>query len=99
MSSLKELVTALLPKLKFNGDAFINGKYVKALSGKVFSTENPATRAKLADIAECDKEDVDLAVKVAKDAFESGVWSRLHPSERKKVLFRFASITLITKRC
>ena len=34
-------------KLKFEGRAFINGKYVNAIDGKKFETINPATGKKL----------------------------------------------------
>jgi aldehyde dehydrogenase (NAD+)/gamma-glutamyl-gamma-aminobutyraldehyde dehydrogenase len=33
--------------LKFEGRAFINGKYVNAIDGKKFDTINPATGEKL----------------------------------------------------
>jgi acyl-CoA reductase-like NAD-dependent aldehyde dehydrogenase len=35
---------------------------------------------------------VDFAVEKARDAFEDGRWSRLHPSERKEVLIRLAKL-------
>jgi gamma-glutamyl-gamma-aminobutyraldehyde dehydrogenase len=35
---------------------------------------------------------VDFAVEKARDAFEDGRWSRLHPSERKAVLIRLAKL-------
>jgi gamma-glutamyl-gamma-aminobutyraldehyde dehydrogenase len=44
---------------------------------------NPATGEVIAKVAACDAEDVDFAVEKARDAFEDGRWSRLHPSERK----------------
>jgi len=48
---------------------FINGKWCKAKSGKVFSTDNPASGKKLASISEAGKSDVDSAVRAAKLAF------------------------------
>jgi aldehyde dehydrogenase (NAD+)/gamma-glutamyl-gamma-aminobutyraldehyde dehydrogenase len=38
---------AIATKLKFEGRAFINGKYVNAIDGKKFDTINPATGEKL----------------------------------------------------
>ena len=38
---------------------FINGKWCKAKSGKVFRTDNPASGKKLASISEAGKSDVD----------------------------------------
>jgi 4-guanidinobutyraldehyde dehydrogenase/NAD-dependent aldehyde dehydrogenase len=46
----------------------------------------------LAPVASTDAADVDLAVAAARRAFESGVWSRRAPRERKKVLLRFAQL-------
>ncbi|MBD1601299.1 aldehyde dehydrogenase [Pseudomonas typographi] len=79
-------------KLVFNGDAFIGGRYVKALSGKTFDTLNPATGAVLAQVAEGDQADVERAVACAKQAFERGTWSRMAPAERKRRLLRFADL-------
>src|SRR5690606_13571003 len=76
--------------LKPEWRAFIDGQYRPALSGKTFATINPATGKVIAEIAACDGEDVDLAVASARKAFESGVWSRRAPAERKQVLLRFA---------
>ena len=46
-------------------------------SGKTFETRDPRTGHLLAKVAEGDKEDVDLAVKAARDAFDHGKWPRL----------------------
>jgi gamma-glutamyl-gamma-aminobutyraldehyde dehydrogenase len=72
--------------------AFIDGGYRPALSGATFETVNPATGAKLADVAACGAEDVDLAVRKAREAFEDGRWSKRHPAERKDVLIRLAKL-------
>jgi len=48
---------------------FINGKWCKAKSGKVFSTDNPASGKKLASNSETGKSDVATAVSAAKLAF------------------------------
>ncbi|UWQ85790.1 aldehyde dehydrogenase [Leisingera caerulea] len=72
--------------------AFIDGKFRPAASGKTFETVNPATGGKLADIAACGAADVDAAVEKAREAFDDGRWSRLHPSERKDVLIRLCKL-------
>ena len=83
---------AIAKKLKFEGRAFINGKYVNAIDGKKFETINPATSEKLCMVAKCNHKDVDLAVKVSRKAFNSGVWSRSSPEHRKEVLLKFAEL-------
>jgi len=70
----------------------INGKWVQALGGGSFPTFNPATGEPIANIAAGDKADVDLAVKAARAAFESGPWSRLTASERGRLLLKLADL-------
>jgi 4-(gamma-glutamylamino)butanal dehydrogenase len=73
-------------------NAWIDGGYRPAMSGKTFDTVNPATGAVLGTVAACDAADVDLAVQKAREAFEDGRWSRLHPTARKDVLVRLAKM-------
>ncbi|WP_171173119.1 aldehyde dehydrogenase [Ruegeria sp. HKCCD8929] len=72
--------------------AFIDGSFRPAASGNTFETVNPATGEKLADIAACGAEDVDFAVLKAREAFDDGRWSKMHPSDRKDVLIRLAKL-------
>ena len=72
--------------------AFIGGELLNSRSGKMFVTWNPATGQKIADITECEKIDVEIAILSARKAFDSGVWSRQSPTSRKKVLLRFAGL-------
>ncbi len=74
---------------------FIDGKFQKG-NGPLMETVNPATGDVLVKISTADAKDVDFAVGKAREAFEQGHWSRLHPSERKDVLIRFCK--LITRR-
>lgn len=67
---------------------FIDGKFVSPKSRSWFSTVNPATEEKLADIASAGKADVNAAVLAAKKALPK--WSKLAGSERAKYLYRFA---------
>jgi gamma-glutamyl-gamma-aminobutyraldehyde dehydrogenase len=78
--------------LKFRDQAFIDGKFVPAQSGRRFDSINPATDAVLASVAECDAADVDLAVGAARRAFDDGRWSRKSPGDRKAVMLRLADL-------
>ena len=78
--------------LRFHNKAFIGGTYVDAASGKAFDCVNPATGRVLTKVAECDKEDVNRAVKAARSAFDKGHWSRMAPAQRKKRLQKFADL-------
>ncbi len=79
-------------KLKLEGRAFINGKYVDAIDGQKFENINPATGDVLCSVAKCNHKDVDVAVKAARKAFESGVWSKTAPEFRKEILLKFAEL-------
>ena len=94
MSNFLTLVEyeTIAQNLSFPTKAFINGKFVDAVSGKTMDSINPATGKKIATIASCGKEDVELAVKAARKTFESGVWSQMHPTERKKICLKFAEL-------
>ena len=59
---------------------FIGGQWVPAASGKTFETINPATEEVIANVAEGDREDVDRAVKAAREAFETGPGPRWTPA-------------------
>jgi len=70
----------------------INGKWVNSVSGKTFPTYNPATGEVLAHVAEGDKQDIDLAVKAARKAFDQGPWRKLTASERGKLIWKLADL-------
>lgn len=94
----KEEYRAIADELSFPTGAYIDGGYRPAASGRVFATVNPATGETLVEIAACDGSDVNLAVEKAREAFDNGVWSRMHPSDRKDVLIRFAKLLTRNRR-
>ena len=70
----------------------IGGKWVEAVSGKTFDTYNPSTGEVLGRVAEGDKADVDLAVKAARKAFETGPWPTMSPAERGRLLWKLSDL-------
>ena len=74
--------------------AWIDGRYVAAVSGETFDCVSPVDGRVLAGVASTDVADVDRAVAAARRTFERGDWSRLPPRERKRVLLRFAELIL-----
>lgn len=78
--------------LRFRHQAFIDGAFTDALSGKTFDSINPATGEVLAQVAERDAADVDRAVSAARRAFDDGRWSRQPPAARKAVLLKLADL-------
>ena len=70
----------------------IDGKLVAAASGKTFPVYNPATGEIIAQIPEADRQDVDIAVKAARRAFDDGSWARVKPNERSRLLWKLADL-------
>jgi len=77
------------------GTAWIGGQAREASGNKTFSTINPATGEHIAEVAACDRVEVDAAVEAARGVFEEGLWAQAGPEARKQVMQRIA--TLITK--
>ncbi|EXB37033.1 Aldehyde dehydrogenase family 2 member C4 [Morus notabilis] len=80
-----------MPTIKFT-KLFINGEFVDSVSGKTFETRDPRNGEVIANIAEGDKEDVDLAVRVARAAFDHGPWPRMSGFERARIMMKFADL-------
>lgn len=78
-------------KIKPRNELFIGGKFVAPKSNKYFDTVNPATGEKISELALANKEDVDVAVKAARHAYDNG-WSQMSGKDRGRLLFRVARI-------
>ena len=87
----KQEYAAIASSLQFPRAAFIDGKF-RAGNGKALATHNPANGELLCEIAACNADDVDLAASKAREAFDQGHWSKLHPSERKDILIRLCKL-------
>src|SRR4051812_22874334 len=70
----------------------IDGKWVPASSGKTFNSIDPSTGEVLARVAEGDKADIDLAVKAARRAFESGPWAKMSASQRGRIIWKIGDL-------
>jgi len=82
-------VTSFLSKPR---KMLIDGKWVDSVSGKTFPSYDPSTGEVLAQVAEGDRQDIELAVKAARKAFESGPWRKLTPSERGRLIWKIADL-------
>ncbi|QDT12294.1 aldehyde dehydrogenase family protein [Planctomycetes bacterium K23_9] len=71
-------------------ECFIDGKWLPAVSGKTFASINPATEEEICQVAEGDAEDVDLAAKAARHAFEQGPWSKMDARDRGRLMYQLA---------
>lgn len=88
----KEQYAAIAAELQLRTQAFIDGEFRDAISGRTFVTTNPAIGKQLAEVAACDVNDVNVAVAAAKRVFEEGTWSKMQPNDRKHVLQKFAQL-------
>ena len=82
---------------KLDGRAFIDGRRLAAIDGKTFDCVSPIDAKILTQVSRCQTADVDLAVKVARTAFNDGRWSRQSPAERKRVLQKWAEKILAAR--
>ncbi len=72
----------------------IGGKWLDAISGETIPVENPATSEVVARVPAGDREDVDLAVRAARDTFDSGAWRKLEAAQRAEILWRLTDAIL-----
>jgi aldehyde dehydrogenase (NAD+) len=90
------MATATEPRRKakqsFQTKILIDGKWRDSVSGKTFSTINPATEEVIAEVAEGDKADIELAAKAARKAFDSGPWSKTDARDRGRMLNKLADL-------
>jgi aldehyde dehydrogenase (NAD+) len=76
-------------RLQDRYELFVGGRFVEPKSGRYFETINPATEERLAAVAEAGEEDVDIAARAAREAYEER-WRDLPGKERAKYLYRIA---------
>jgi acyl-CoA reductase-like NAD-dependent aldehyde dehydrogenase len=68
----------------------IGGERPEAADGRTFETFDPATGRAFAEVAYAGAEDVDRAVRVAREAFEDGRWSRVAAAQRTRAMLALA---------
>lgn len=91
MSLATDSGTFTAPEIRQTG-ILIGDEWRPSVSGKTFETVNPATEEVICNVAEGDKEDIDLAVHAARAAFESGPWSKMDARDRGRLLNKLADL-------
>src|SRR5690606_6050033 len=71
---------------------FIGGEWVEPLSDAVVPVYDPATGEQVATVADAGTADVDRAVKAARNAFDSGPWRELLPSQREALIWKLSDL-------
>ena len=79
-------------KKSFQTKLLIDGQWRESVSGKTFETVNPATEEVIASVSEGDAADIDLAVKAARKAFDSGPWRKMDARDRGRLLYKLAEL-------
>ncbi len=70
----------------------LDGQWVASASGRVFDSLDPATGKVITRVAEGDSEDIDRAVKAARNAFDNGPWPGMRATERERCMSRLADL-------
>jgi aldehyde dehydrogenase (NAD+) len=70
--------------------AFINGEFIPAASGKTFPTFNPGNGEICGQLAECDEEDIEKAVRAALAAYPA--WRKKTGAARAKAIMKLAQL-------
>jgi aldehyde dehydrogenase (NAD+) len=90
------MTTATKSKLKaaptHQTKMLVDGKWRDSASGKTFETINPATEDVIAEVAEGDAADIDMAVKAARKAFDSGPWRKMDARDRGRLMNKLADL-------
>ena len=78
--------------LKSTKHLYIGGKWVPGSSGKLIESVNPANGKVLGNFTAASQEDVDRAVRAARNAFELGPWRDMSRKERARRLRKIADL-------
>lgn len=78
------------PNFKQKYDNYIGGKFVPPASGEYFDVVSPIDGKVFSKAAHSNKQDLELAVNAASEAFES--WSKVSPTDRSNLLFKIAQV-------
>jgi len=71
---------------------FINGRFVDSVTGKTMASIDPRNEQTITQIAAAQPEDIDIAVKAARKAFDEGPWARLGGFERSRIMWKLADL-------
>lgn len=77
--------------MKSYDSLYINGRWVKPAQGGSFETLDPSNESVITRVAAATAEDIDLAVKAARRAFDDGPWPQMSGAQRAEVLRRIAA--------
>ncbi len=77
---------------KLQTKLLIDGQWRESQSGKTFATLDPCTEDVIIEVSEGDAADIDLAVKAARKAFDSGPWRKTDARDRGRMIYKLADL-------
>src|ERR1700744_3348192 len=94
ITEVSAMSASVLPLPQLRTQAFIGGSFTPAADGRTFGAVSPRDGSVLGEVARCGSEDVDRAVRAARDAHTRGAWAFADPAERGRVLIQLAQLML-----
>lgn len=70
----------------------IAGKHVMSQSGRQIPVISPINGQKFTNIAAGEAVDMKAGIDAARQAFDSGIWSEMAPTDRKKIMLKWAEL-------
>lgn len=92
MTTVKEQKFEAMSVKRETYQLIINGVRQDSKNGETYKVFNPATGEEVATVAKASKEDADLAVQAARNAFDFGKWRHFPVNKRSRTLNKIASI-------
>ncbi|ESU33161.1 betaine-aldehyde dehydrogenase [Bacillus sp. 17376] len=92
MTTVKEQKFEAMAVKRETYQLIINGVRQDSVNGETYKVYNPATGQEVATVAKASKEDAELAVHAARNAFDFGKWRNFPVSKRSRTLNKIASI-------
>jgi acyl-CoA reductase-like NAD-dependent aldehyde dehydrogenase len=87
-----ENVLEKINSLEIKNKAFINGNYTDSLDNELINKQSSVDGREIPGLSSCKNADIDLAVKVAKQSFESKIWRDKDPKDKKLILLKLADL-------
>jgi benzoylformate decarboxylase len=91
-NEVKTMQTKTVAAPKSPEKFFIAGQWVEPLSNRYLDVISPVTEERILSYPEAGEDDMDRAVAAAREAFDSGPWPQLLPSQRAYYLRKVADL-------
>ena len=93
MATAVSATESALSELRFHsGKVLVDGEIRDPLSGQTIDQVFPGNGRVVAQVARCDRADVDAAVTAARHAADESDWASLNARDRRRLLLRYAAL-------